>query len=262
MNSPESEFETDPKPIRALLRRLADVRVPRGDATAFVLLAAVAAFLLATEALTGVLLALYYRPTAADANDSVRFVVTEVEFGGLVRSLHFWAAQGLIVVLGATIARGALRRAYRAPGALAWFSGVALTLLVVLEAFTGALLPWSHRSLVDARLSAALAGQLPLVGSMLRGLMLGGAEPGDLSLVRIVGVHAGVLPLLASVCAAVLALHAAGCAPRVPTRDSLPLFPHVTLRAATAAAPRARARRTRSDRRGRDTRSAPWRGGT
>ena len=226
----------DPRPIRALLHRLAAVRVPRGDGLTFVLLASAAAFLAVTEAVTGVLLALYYRPTAADANASVRFVVTEVEFGGLVRSLHAWGAHALVVVLGATVAWAALRRAYRSPHALAWLSGVGLTLVVVVEAFTGALLPWSERSVVDARLSAALAGQLPLVGGLLRGLMLGGAEPGDLSLVRIVGVHAGVLPLLGSVCAAVLARHVVGCAPREPSRDALPLAPHVALRAAVAAA--------------------------
>jgi len=99
-----SDEAADPTPIRALLRRLAGVHVSRGDGLTFVLLAAVAMLLMAVEALTGVLLALYYRPTTADANDSVRFVVTEVEYGGLVRSLHYWGAQSLIAVLGATVA--------------------------------------------------------------------------------------------------------------------------------------------------------------
>ena len=226
----------DPTPIRALLRRLAGVHVSRGDGLTFVLLAAVAMLLMAVEALTGVLLALYYRPTTADANDSVRFVVTEVEYGGLVRSLHYWGAQSLIVVLGATVAWAALRRAYRAPHALAWISGVALAVLAVAEAFTGSLLPWSHRSVVDAQLSSSLAAQLPLVGPLLRGLMLGGSQPNDLSLVRILGLHAGVLPMLASICIGALALHAAGCAPRHPSAASLSLSPHAALRAAALAA--------------------------
>jgi ubiquinol-cytochrome c reductase cytochrome b subunit len=230
-----SEEELDPKPIRGLLRRLAGVHVPRGDGVTFVLLAAVAALLMTVVAVTGVLLALYYRPAAAAANDSVRFVVTEVEYGGLVRSLHYWGAQALVVELGATIAWAALRRAYRAPHALAWISGVALALVAVAETFTGSLLPWSHRSVVDAQLSSSLAAQLPLLGPLLRRLMLGGAEPGDLSLVRILGLHAGVLPMVASIFAALLGLHAAGCAPRRPTADSLSLVPGAALRAVAVA---------------------------
>lgn len=233
MSAPETD--TDPMPIRALLRRLANVNVPRGDGLTFVMFAAVAAFLLVTEAITGVLLALYYRPTAADANDSVRFVVTEVEFGAIVRSLHYWGAQALIVVLGATVAWAALRRSYRSPHALGWISGVALTVIAVGEAFTGSLLPWSQRSAVDAQLSSALAGQVPLVGGLLRGLMLGGAAPSDLSLVRILGLHAGVLPMLACGCVMVLTLHAAACAPRRTTDSTLPLLPDAALRGVVAA---------------------------
>ena len=232
----ESETETDPKPIRALLRRFAHVNVPRGDGLTFVTLAAVAAFLAINEAFTGVLLALYFRPTVADANASVRLIVTDVEFGGLVRSLHFWGAQALLVVLGATIAWAVLRRAYRSPNAFAWFSGIVLTLVAVFETLSGSLLPWSHRSEVEAQLSATLAAQVPVAGNLLRGLMLGGVETSDLSLVRILGVHAGALPILGMACATMLVLHVAGCAPRRPTTATLPLVPHVALRAAAAAA--------------------------
>ncbi len=234
MDPPSSE--TDPRPIRSLLRRLAEVNVPRGDGLGFLVSAAVAVFLMVNEALTGVLLALYYSPTIAGANGSVRSIVTDVEFGGLVRSLHYWGAQALLVVLGATLAGAVLRRAYRAPNGFAWLCGVALTVLAVAATLTGSLLPWSHRSEVDAQLSATLAGQIPLVGARLRGLMLGGAQPGDLSLVRILGVHAGALPMLATCCAAMLALHTAGCAPRRPTSATLPLVPHAALRASAVAA--------------------------
>jgi ubiquinol-cytochrome c reductase cytochrome b subunit len=232
---PTPDDAGDPKPVRALLRRLADVRVPRGDGLTFVVLALVSAFLLVTEATTGVLLALYYRPTLAGANDSVRFIVTEVRYGGLVRAVHYWGAQALIATIGATVAWAALRRAYRSPNALAWLGGVSLGVIAVGEAFTGALLPWSQRSAVDAGVSSALAGQLPLVGGSLRALMLGGPQPGDLSLVRTLGVHAGVLPLLATAAAMILALHAAGSAPARPRGPSMPLAPHAALRGLVAA---------------------------
>lgn len=223
-------------PIRSLLRRLANVNVPRGDALTFVVLASVAVFLLVNEAITGVLLALYFRPTVADANTSVRFIITEVEFGGLVRALHYWGSNALIVVLGATVAWAVIRRAYKTPNAIAWACLVSLTFVAVLEAFTGGLLPWTHRSVVESQISSTLAGQLPFVGPMLRGLLLGGSEPGDLALVRILGVHAGTLPMIATVLVGMFALHAAGSSPKTPGNRTLPFAPHVILRASAMCA--------------------------
>jgi quinol-cytochrome oxidoreductase complex cytochrome b subunit len=223
-------------PLRALLGKLREVRVPRGNAQAFVLLGTIALFLMATEAVTGVLLALYFRPAVADANASVRFVVTEVHYGALVRALHLYAADALIVLLVGALAGALLRRAYRAPNGVAWACGVALLFVVVLEAFTGGMLPWTRRSVVDAAVSSNLAEHVPFIGRWLRELMLGGARTGDLALVRVLGLHAGALPMLATATLAVLALHGAGAAPRHGTpgaaNGAQPLFPHVVLRGA------------------------------
>lgn len=222
-------------PIHALLRRLAVVQVPRGNAAVFLVLAGVALFLLVNEALTGVLMALYFKPSVADANNSVRFVITEVEFGSLVRALHYWGAQLLIVTMVATLAWALIRRAYKSPNGLAWGTGVALTFIVVLETFTGGLLPWTHRSVIESQVSSALAGKLPVIGKLVRGIMLGGDEPGDLGLVRVLGMHAGILPLAATALLLVYALHAAGSASKQVSPNSLSLFPQATLRVAAAS---------------------------
>jgi cytochrome b6 len=225
-------------PLRALLGKLREVHVPRGNAEAFVLLGALALFLLASLATTGVLLALYYRPTVADANSSVRYVVTEVRYGALVRALHVWAANALIVLLGAALLGALLRRAYRAPHGVAWSGGVVLLVLTLLEAFTGGLLPWTRQSVVEAAISSNLAGRVPLVGRWLRSVMLGGERAGDLALVRALGLHAGALPMFVTATLTVLALHGAGAAPRSGRDASFrpggprSLFPHVVLRGA------------------------------
>jgi quinol-cytochrome oxidoreductase complex cytochrome b subunit len=236
MTMEDPSVDSDPKPLRSLLHRLGALNVPRGDGLAFVVLFSVVVFLVAVEATTGVLLALYYRPSVADANASVRFVVTDVEYGALVRAVHHWAAHGLLVACGATLAWAVLRRAYRAPNAFAWVCGVGVAFLAMLETATGAMLPWTRQSVIEAEISSTLAGQVPVVGPLLRGLMLGGSEPGDLALARILGVHAGALPMALTFAVLLLALHAAGCTPRKASEQTMPLAPNAALRASIAAA--------------------------
>lgn len=220
------------RPIRRLLARLERVRVPHGAPLTFVILASVCAFLLALEALTGVLLALYYRPTLAAANDSVRFVITEVAYGDLIRTAHALTAHALLAALGVTALWTLATRAYQRPNGIAWICGSSLLIVCVAEAFTGNLLPWTRQSVVEAQISAGLVGHLPWVGPWLHRLLLGGDRPGDLALVRILGVHAGALPMAATALFGILTLHAAGSAPSEGAH--LPLTPHVALRVTIA----------------------------
>lgn len=222
------------RPLRRLFARLARVRVPRGGPLQFVVASGVVALLLAVEAVTGVLLALYYRPTLASANDSVRFVITEVEYGDLVRGLHALASHALIASLLAIAAWALARRAWRAPNGLAWACGVALLLVCVVEAFTGTLLPWTRQSVVEAQISSSLVGHLPVLGAWLRRLLLGGDRAGDVALVRVLGVHAGALPMVATALAGLVTLHAAGTAPQEPDVDAVPLAPNAALRVTVA----------------------------
>lgn len=168
-----------------MLARLEQVRVPRGAPLVFVILLSVVMFLLAVEAVTGVLLALYYRPSLAGANDSVRFIVSEAAFGDLIRALHAIASHALVATLGITGIYTLARRAYKSPNGVAWASGALLLILVILEAFTGTLLPWTRQSVVESQISANLVGRLPLIGHWLHRVLMGGDRAGDLALVRI-----------------------------------------------------------------------------
>src|SRR3989454_11003338 len=77
-------------------------------------------FLFSIQVVTGILLLLYYRPTAESAFESVQFIMAEVRFGWLVRSLHSWSANLMILTLFIHLASVYLTRAYRAPREMTW----------------------------------------------------------------------------------------------------------------------------------------------
>src|SRR5947199_6132204 len=100
-------------------------------------------FLFAVQVLTGILLLLYYRPTAESAFESVQFIMAEVQFGWLIRSLHSWSANLMILALFIHMTSVYLTRAYRKPREITWISGVALLVLALGFGFSGYLLPWN-----------------------------------------------------------------------------------------------------------------------
>jgi quinol-cytochrome oxidoreductase complex cytochrome b subunit len=220
-------------PADALWRRLRAAHLD-GRGVVVATLAALVAALLAAEVATGALLALYYRPDADAARASVQRVVTRVEYGELVRSLHAWGSHGLVAavfaLLGATLAAGMHRR----PHEVAWVGLVVAWFASLASAFTGSLLPWTQRAALDASVAAEACARLPLVGSLLRSLAFG--RPGATDLVRVYGLHVGALPALWALTAATLALHALGRVAREPTGDGPRVVPTLALRGASVAA--------------------------
>src|SRR2546422_2805611 len=124
--------------IRAVL---AHKTVPVHSATVWYYFGGITLFLFVIQVLTGVLLLLYYRPTSNEAFESVQFIVTRVEFGWLVRSIHSWSAN--LMVLAALIHMFSVffLQSYRRPRELTWFSGALLLVLTLMFGFSGYLLP-------------------------------------------------------------------------------------------------------------------------
>src|SRR5215470_77544 len=100
-------------------------------------------FLFTMQVLTGILLLLYYRPSAETAFESVQFIMTEVRFGWLIRSVHSWSANLMIATLFIHMFSVYFMRAYRQPREITWLTGVLLLLLAVGFGFSGYLLPWN-----------------------------------------------------------------------------------------------------------------------
>ncbi|HEU4369060.1 MAG TPA: cytochrome bc complex cytochrome b subunit [Methylomirabilota bacterium] len=161
-------------------------------------------FLFAVQVATGILLLLYYRPSAEEAYESVQFLMAEVEFGWLIRSIHSWSANLMIFTLFVHLFSVLLLGAYRPPREVTWFSGVALLGLALAFGFTGYLLPWNELAYFATKVGTEITGAVPLAGGFLLRLLRGGDEVTGATLTRFYGIHVAVLPALATV---LLGLH-------------------------------------------------------
>jgi quinol-cytochrome oxidoreductase complex cytochrome b subunit len=144
---------------------------------------------------TGVTLFLYYVPDPDRAYERILHITTTLHYGGLVRNLHFMAANALVVLVGLHLVRVFCTAAYKGRG-LNWLFGLILLALVLFSNFTGYLLPWDQVSYWAIKVGASLAGYLPLVGGELQRFLLGGSDVGPETLLRSFAFHAGIMPLL------------------------------------------------------------------
>jgi quinol-cytochrome oxidoreductase complex cytochrome b subunit len=161
-------------------------------------------FLFMIQVTTGILLLLYYRPSAGEAYESIQFLMTEVQFGWLVRSIHAWSANLMIFAMFIHLFSALLGRAYREPRELTWLSGGILLCLTLAFGFTGYLLPWNELAFFATRVGTEIPGVIPVLGSFVRRLLRGGDDVTGATLTRFYGIHVAVLPAIVT---AVLGLH-------------------------------------------------------
>src|SRR5262249_16393570 len=153
-------------------------------------------FLFAVQVVTGILLLLYYRPSAENAFESVQFIMAEVRFGWLIRSIHSWSANVLVAVLFIHLFSVFFLRAYRRPRELTWITGVLLLFLSLAFGFSGYLLPWNTIAFFATRVGTEVAGVVPVAGHFLVRFLRGGDEVTGGTLTRFFGFHVAVLPAL------------------------------------------------------------------
>jgi cytochrome b6 len=144
--------------------------------------------------LTGILLLLYYRPTPNDAFESVQYIMTQVRFGWLIRSVHSWSANLMIFTAFVHMFSVYFLKAYRKPRELTWISGMLLLFLVLGFGFSGYLLPWNTLSFFATKVGTEMAGSIPVVGKWLLIYLRGGEEVTGATLTRFFGFHVAVLP--------------------------------------------------------------------
>jgi cytochrome b6 len=161
-------------------------------------------FLFVVQVFTGILLLLYYRPSAAEAYESVQFIVTQVQFGWLVRNVHSWSANLLIGLAFAHFFSVFFLKSYRKPRELTWVSGILLLFLMLGFGFSGYLLPWNELSFFATKVGTGIAGAVPVIGHFSLRLLRGGDDVTGATLSRFYGLHVAVLPALAT---ALVALH-------------------------------------------------------
>jgi len=151
-------------------------------------------FLFLVQVLTGILLLLYYRPGANEAFESVQFIMTRVQFGWLIRSVHSWAANLMVFTAFAHMFSVLFLHAYRKPRELTWVSGMLLLFLVMGFGFSGYLLPWNELAFFATKVGTDIVGQVPVIGHWLMVFLRGGEEVTGATLSRFFGIHVAVLP--------------------------------------------------------------------
>jgi len=156
-------------------------------------------FLFVVQVVTGILLLLYYRPSAENAFESVQFIMTEVKFGWLIRSIHSWSANLMILTLFIHMFSVYFMRAYDRPREVTWVSGVVLLFLSICFGFSGYLLPWNEVSFFATKVGTEIAGVVPVVGKTMLRFLRGGDEVTGATLTRFFGFHVAVLPAMATV---------------------------------------------------------------
>jgi ubiquinol-cytochrome c reductase cytochrome b subunit len=154
----------------------------------------VALFLFLVQAFTGILLAFNYAPTPGDAYNSLKYIITEVTAGRLIRGLHHWGASMMIAVVVLHMVQVFLFGAYKKPREATWMVGVVLLLLTLAYGLTGYLLPWDNRAYWGTVVSTNIALNVPLLGPYLA--RLAGAENsvGVVTFARFFGLHVLILP--------------------------------------------------------------------
>ncbi|MFB3815909.1 MAG: cytochrome bc complex cytochrome b subunit [Terriglobales bacterium] len=161
-------------------------------------------FLFLIQVCTGILLLLYYRPGANEAYESVQYITTQVHFGWLIRSIHSWSANLMVLAAFAHMFSVLFLRSYRKPRELTWLSGMLLLFLSLGFGFSGYLLPWNELAFFATKVGTDVAGQVPLIGKWLMIFLRGGEEVTGATLTRFFGFHVAVLP---GITTALLAIH-------------------------------------------------------
>ncbi|NDJ84505.1 MAG: cytochrome bc complex cytochrome b subunit [Chloroflexi bacterium] len=181
-----------------LILHLHPPRVP-AKATRFTYtfgLGGMAALLLMILVSTGLLLMFAYTPSPDEAYGSIVDLETEIYFGQLIRNLHHWSGNLLLIVAFLHMLRVFYTAAFVPPREFNWQLGLALLGLIAFANFTGYLLPWDQLSYWAVTVAASLIGHIPLVGESIRRLLIGSEEVSGTTLSTFFALHVIVIPLL------------------------------------------------------------------
>src|SRR5579862_6172953 len=150
---------------------------------------------LALQLVTGIFLAMFYKPGEATSFDSVEYIMREVNFGWLIRYLHSTGASAFFIVVYLHMFRAFLYGSYKAPRELLWILGMLVYLALMAEAFMGYVLPWGNMSFWGAQVIVNLFGTIPAVGPGLVEWIRGDYGIADATLNRFFALHVVALPL-------------------------------------------------------------------
>jgi len=148
---------------------------------------------------TGFAMTFYYRPTVTEAFASVEYIMTQVNFGWLIRSVHRWSASMMVLNMILHVCRVYLTGGFKKPRELTWVTGVALASVTVSFGVTGYSLPWDQVGYWACKIVTGVPDAIPVVGGLLVEVLRGGVSVGQSTLTRFYSAHTFVLPVVAVV---------------------------------------------------------------
>jgi cytochrome b6 len=161
-------------------------------------------FFFIVQVLSGILLLLYYRVGADNSYESVKFITTKVPFGWLIRSIHSWGANLMILTALIHMFSVFFERAYSRPRELTWITGMMLLGLGMFFGFSGYLLPWNQLAFFATKVGTDIVGVIPGIGQFMLRLLRGSEDVTGATLSRFFGMHAAILPAVFTV---ILSIH-------------------------------------------------------
>src|SRR5436309_902272 len=179
--------------LSKLLHQALDEPIPGGPRWAYVFGSSLL-FILLSQIITGVFLALYYVPSAERAHTTVAYITKEVTSGAFLRSVHAYGSSAMVIILILHVAQTFLYGSYKGRRELLWLSGCILFALVLGMAFTGYLLPWDQKAYFATAVGTNIASEIPIVGDWLKRLMRGGDDMGTLTVSRFFAAHVFLMP--------------------------------------------------------------------
>ena len=154
----------------------------------------VALFLFMVQIFTGIMLAFNYAPTPGDSYDSLRYILTALTAGPLMRGLHHWGASMIVVVVVLHMVQVFLYGAYKKPREATWMVGVVLLLVTLAYGLTGYLLPWDNRAYWGTMVTTQIAAMSPGLGPYLTRLLGAADGVGVVTFARFYAMHVLILP--------------------------------------------------------------------
>jgi len=179
-----------------ITEKLAHKTVPVHRYTVLYYFGGMTLFFFTVQVVTGILLMLYYRPSANEAFESVEFIMTTVPFGWLIRSVHSWSANLMVYFAFVHLFSVFFLKAYRRPREMTWITGCILVFLVLGFGFSGYLLPWNMLSFFATKVGTDIAGVVPVVGEWMLRFLRGGDQVTGATLSRFYGWHVAILPAI------------------------------------------------------------------
>src|SRR6202162_624402 len=160
------------------------------------IIGSMAVFFFVIQVFTGALLAFNYAPTPGEAYSSVKYIITALTGGKLIRGLHHWGASMMLIIVVLHMLQVFLYGAYKKPREATWMMGVVLLLVTLAFGVTGHLLPWDNRPYWGTVVPTQIAGQAPIAGRYLTRLLGGEGSIGNVTFSRFYALHTVLLPPL------------------------------------------------------------------